>query len=292
MLDHRRVIAPSDPRAALREAVGEHGVAPPADSEPGIEYETVFPQLPHVQQQVAGRGSSDNRAGGPAPPFEYAARGDPGIDRPGEYVLHRTRHGGVAPCLPGADQCPQPPVGGKLVVVDEHQRIGIAGLRHRSVSRRRDAGQRFMNVPHSAIGEPTDRGTRSPVRVVVHDDYGGRWLDAHRLGTQRVDGCSQRARTAIGRHGNDHDRAIRNIDTHLAPPPSPNDHDRAYREFLHNSNGRSPIVRRKYGGGNTFHCCVNRIGSATELRLDTSTCLHHISIRCARRRRWERHAQH
>jgi len=292
MLDHRRVIAPSDPRAALREAVGEHGVAPPADSEPGIEYETVFSQLPHVQQQVAGRGSSDNRAGGPAPPFEYAARGDPGIDRPAEHVFHRTRHGGVAPCLPGADQCPQPPVGGKLVVVDEHQRIGIAGLRHRSIARRRDAGERFMNVPHSTIGEPTDGGTRSPVRVVVHDDDLGCRIDAHRLIAERLDGGKQWSRAAIGGHRNDHGRTIRDIDIHLALPPSPNDHDRAHREYLHNSNGRSPIVRRKYGGGNTFRCCVNRIRSAAELRLNTTPRLHHISIRCTRRSRWERHAQH
>jgi hypothetical protein len=119
--------------------VRQHGVAAAAEAEPGIEYQSVLAQLPHIEQQVAGRRAADDGSRRPATPREDAGSVDPRVHGTGELALHRPGDRGALPRPPGRSQLLQPADARQLVIVDEDQRVGVAHLGERPVARRGDA---------------------------------------------------------------------------------------------------------------------------------------------------------
>ena len=211
----------------LRNAVGQHRVAPTAESEASIESQAVPSQVLDVQEQVARRRAADHCPRRSPSPVEDADVDNPRIDRPGEFVLH----GGAIPCRPALDQAPRPLTDRKLVVIDEHQCVGVAGFSQRSVPRGGDTGLGLVDVPDATPGPTSDLRRRARIGIVVDDEDRGARIDVRSLVAERLDRGRQQVRPTKGGHRYYDSRAAARLLRHAKPPTSGEEHERDVSEM-------------------------------------------------------------
>jgi hypothetical protein len=223
---HDGFVTPADLATMLRNAVGQHRVAPPTEPEARIESQAVPSQMLHVQEQIARRRAADHRPRRPSAPPEDADVDDPRIDRPGEFVLHGSGHGGTTPCRPARDQVREPLTDREFVVIDEHQRVGVGGFGQRPVPRGGNARFGLMDVPDAAPGPTSDLRRRTRIGIVVDDEDRGARIDVRSLAAECLDCARQQVGPTKGGHRHRDSRAAVRLLRHETPPTSGEEHKR------------------------------------------------------------------
>jgi hypothetical protein len=215
---HNGTVAPLNPATALRNAVGQHGVLPAAQTEAWVETQSLAAQLPNVEQQIARRRTTNHCPVRSASPRENTHLDNPRIHRLRQIAFDRTGDRGAAPRLPAPHQTRQPFADRDFVVVDEHQRVCITSFRKGLVPRGGDTRTGFVYVPHTVRRPAIDFRPGARLGIVVdHDHHGGR-LDTDRLGAECTDCAGQQIRSPKGGHGNDYLRTDTFLLRHRTPP--------------------------------------------------------------------------